>query len=113
MELSRVTNKHGYFFDGYTLLIGAIRGNGSIYCKYLSGKVIYSKPLYFTRSWNHGYKYDNWDWNPFEFIPTTAFSGLKGYLDFIDGANFDEIKAYFKLKDLMETEDFKQCGIIL
>ena len=113
MDISRVQNKHGYFFDGFNLLIGAIRGDGSIYCKHLSGRVIYSKPLYFTRSWNHGYSYDNWNWCDFEFIPTNAFNGLDGYLAFIDNANYEEIKAYFKLKDLMETEDFKACNIKL
>ena len=113
MDISRVQNKHGYFFDGYNLLIGAIRGDGSIYCKHLLGRVIYSKPLYFTRSWNHGYSYDNWNWYDFEFIPTNAFNGLDGYLAFIENANYEEIKAYFKLKDLMETEDFKACNIKL
>ncbi len=113
MDISRVTNKHGYFFDGYTLLIGFIRGEGSVYFKYLSGRVIYSKPLYFTRSWNHGYAYDNWNWNDFEFIPTNAFNGLDGYLSFLDGANIDEIKAYFKLKEIMKSEDFKDSKIIL
>jgi hypothetical protein len=113
MDISRVSNKHGYFFDGFTLLIGYIGGEGSIYFKYLSGKVIYSKPLYFSRSWNHGYKHDNWDWSPFEFIPTNAFRGLDGYLSFLEGANIDEIKAYFKLKEVMQTEDFKECGIKL
>jgi|688.fasta_scaffold971249_1 hypothetical protein len=111
MELTDFENKRGYFFDGYNLLIGYIGGDGSIYFKYLSGKVIYSKPLYFSRTWMHGYKYNNWDFNDFEFIPYNVFKDLKSYLSFIETANFNEIKMFFKLKDLMKTKDFINCNI--
>src|SRR5690554_1781580 len=109
MELHKFTNKRGYFFDGSTLLIGIISGGESAYCKQLSGKVIYSKPFEgscFTRPWRVGYSYDNWDFRDFEYIPAYAFSkGLRGYLNFLEQASYEEIKAYFAIKELSKTED--------
>ena len=114
MDFTRLSNKRGYFFDGTTLLVGYIGGNDSVYCKFLSGRVIYSKPLYCGfRAWNIGYSYSNWDWSDFEFLPAHAFHGLYGYLKFLDEANYEEIKAFFKLQKLMETEDFKQFELSL
>ncbi len=107
MDHTGLQNKKGYFFDGYNLLVGEISGEGSAYFKTLSGKVIYSKPMYgFGRTWSTGYKYDKWEWRDFEFIPYNIFSGLENYLSFIKDATYDELKMYFKLKDIMSTDDF-------
>lgn len=115
MEVHEVKNMEGLFFNGFDLLKGSITSeneNDSVYFKRLDATVIYSKPLYFTRSWNHGYYYSNWDWNEYEYIPTSALiGGLQGYLDFIQSATYEQLKAYFKLKDLMQTEDFVECNI--
>lgn len=109
MDCTRLENKRGYFFDGTTLLIGFIGGGESVYCKHLSGRVIYSEPFFSGfRPWNIGYTYDNWDWSQFEHIPSYAFRGLEGYLKFIQTATYEEIKAYFKLKDLI-----KDKGVVL
>ena len=113
MNVTDLENKRGYFFDGFTLLLGYIGGGKSVYCKNLSGKVIYDKPLYFSRSWRLGYKHNNWDWSPFEFIPYDVFKNLETYLKFIENANYDEIKMYFKLKEVMQSEDFIECKIKL
>jgi hypothetical protein len=113
MNVTDLENKRGYFFDGSTLLLGYIGGGRSIYGKHLSGKVIYDKPLYFSRTWRHGYKYDNWDWRSFEFIPYDVFKNIETYLKFIEKANYDEIKMYFKLKEVMLSEDFIECKIKL
>ena len=114
MEIFRLTPKRGYFFDGYTLLKGYISNEKSIYARGLSGKVIYSVNMYgFGRPWNHGYKYDNWDWRNFEYIPTKAFYGIYGLLEFYNEATTEEILMYLKLKEVMKSEDFKLCGIVL
>ena len=111
MDAITISNKRGYFFDGYDLLVGHIIGEGSVYFKHLSAKVVYSTPLYFSRTWMHGYKYNNWDFNDFEFIPYNVFKDLKCYLSFIETANFNDITMFFKLKDLMKTKDFINCNI--
>jgi len=113
MTVNDLKNKRGYFFDGYTLLKGYIGGGKSVYCKHLSGQVIYSKPIWFSRTWMHGYKYYRWDWKHFEFIPYDTFKNLETYLKFIENATYDEIKMYFKLKEVMQSEDFKECKIKL
>ena len=115
MNVTDLTNKKGYFFDGHTILIGYIGGGESPYCKFLSGRVLYSAPFCgsYMRAWSTGYSYDNWDWRDFDFIPHTAFSGLAGYLDFIETATMEQLKAYFKIKDLMKTEDFISSKVSL
>ena len=108
MDVTQVSNKRGYFFDGTTLLIGYIGGGDSVYCKFLSGRVIYSKPFFSgSRPWRIGYSYDNWDWSDFEYIPGYAFRGLDGYLKFIENATYEQIKAFFKLKDLVKEENIR------
>lgn len=105
MDITQVKNKRGYFFDGTTLLIGYIGGGDSVYCKSLSGRVVYSKIFMSEfRLWRIGYSYDNWDWVDFEYIPSCAFRGLEGYLKFIKEATYDEIKSYFRLKELLIDE---------
>ncbi len=102
----QVKNKRGYFFDGTTLLVGYIGGGDSVYCKFLSGRVIYSKCFCGgLRPWRIGYSYDNWDWRDFEYIPSYAFRGLNGYLKFINEATYEQIKYYFKLKDLIQGKN--------
>jgi hypothetical protein len=113
MNVFDLKNKKGYFFDGFTLLSGYIGGGESVYSRYLSGKVIYDKPVWFSRTWRHGYKYDNWDFSNFEFIPYDTFKNLETYLKFIEKATYNEIKMYFKLKEVMKSEDFIECGIKL
>lgn len=113
MNVANLENKRGYFFDGYTLLKGYIGGDKSVYCKFLSGQVIYDKPIWFSRTWRLGYKHDNWDWSEFEFIPYDTFKNLETYLKFIEKATYDEIKMYFKLKEVMQSEDFINCRIKL
>jgi hypothetical protein len=106
MECTQLNKKRGYFFDGTTLLVGYIGGGDSVYCRYLSGRVIYSSFIFGCfRAWNHGYSYDNWDWKDFEFIPSYAFRGIGGYLKFLEVASYDEIRAYLKLKKIIEIEN--------
>ena len=113
MNVANLENKRGYFFDGQTLLKGYIGGDKSVYFKYLSGKVIYDKPIFSSTTWRIGYKYNNWNWSEFEFIPYDTFKNLETYLKFIEKATYDEIKMYFKLKEVMQSEDFIECRIKL
>jgi len=70
----------------------------------LVGRVIghtksYEDVYYGFHAFNYGYKYQDWT-EGFEYVGRyTTHTTLKGYLDFIKDADFDQIKAFFKCKD--------------
>lgn len=101
------TNKRGYFYDSNlkTLLVGYIGGEGSVYCKFLSGVVVYSKPFFDGSSpWRIGYKYNNWNFSDFEYIPAYAFK-KPGFMKFLESASNSQIKAYLEVKDLIGVDE--------
>lgn len=53
---------------------------------------------YFWNAYSVGYEYSDWD-NGFRYIGRyTTFTTLKGYMSFLDRADYDLIKSYFKIK---------------
>lgn len=102
-----IENKRGYFYNSRlkTLIVGYIGGEGSIYCKFFAGKVVYSKPFCGgSRPWRIGYKYNNWDFSDFEYIPVYAFK-KPGFMKFLENASNDQIRAYFEVKDLIGVDE--------
>lgn len=88
------------------LLIGKLDEDG-----FLVGKVIHNGltqemcdkgQYYLSGAFREGYTYDHWDLHEFEFLGGwDTFFTLKGYLDFLGPATYDQIKAYFKAKPLV------------
>lgn len=97
---------YGYFYDSNfeTLLIGYIDKSGS-----LVGRVVHNgltqKKIYEGRyfaAWNNGYSYTNWDKSEFEYVgKLNAYIDTYAYLDFIETASYDQIRAYFEAKELL------------
>lgn len=110
MQATQLSNQRGYFFDGTTLLVGYITNTNSIYCKRLVGKVVYSKPFHLFRPWRLGYKYTNWDWSMFEFIPLQVFRDYESLCSWGQKATEAQKNAYYMLDQLTQTEDWNLVG---
>jgi hypothetical protein len=87
------------------LLLGYLDKDG-----YLVAKVIHDgltqedcdAGRYWMSSFSTGYRYNNWDLHDYEFLGGwNTFLTLKGYLDFLMPASYEQIQAYFKAKRLV------------
>jgi len=95
----------GLWYDrSVTLLVGFIDDNG-----FLKGRVKHNgttqkdcdEGRYFS-AWNTGYTYDRWDLHDVEYVGTLRnYTSLAGYLEFLETATYDQMKAYFKTKELL------------
>ena len=96
----------GYFYDDKlkTLIVGRIKDGK------LKGRVIHNgrtqkdfdEGRYFS-AWSMGYSYSDWDKHDFIYVGKKInYTSLKGYFKFIDQANLESIKAYFKAKELLK-----------
>lgn len=67
----------------------------------ITGRVICNlKENYLYHTFSVGYKYNNWTGTYIGRL--AAYSTLKGYLDFINLASYNQIKMYFKVKKKVE-----------
>lgn len=99
-----------FLTDLNTLFVGVIKENG------LKGRVIHSgltqkmcdEGRYFSGGpFNEGYTYDRWSMHECEYVGNyRTYESLAGYLEFLETADIDQIKAYFKTKELLN--DIKQ-----
>lgn len=69
----------------------------------LIGRVISNsnclEDCYMMSSFMVGYSYKSWDKSDFYYMGTyRTFTTLEGYLNFLNDADYDSIKAYFKAK---------------
>lgn len=98
-------NKKGQFGYWYnptlkTLIVGKIDEDFK-----LSGEVVGCDFDGALRAYDIGYRYHDWGQHEFEYVgKTTTFTTLKGYLDFIKDADYEQLKSYFKAKLLLEKE---------
>jgi hypothetical protein len=94
------------------LLLGYIDRDGCLSAKVISNgrtQEDYDNGMYFS-SFNTGYRYNNWDLHEVEFLGGwNTFFTLKGYLDFLIPASYEQIKAYFLAKRLVL--DIEQCKL--
>lgn len=99
--------QYGLWYDASlnTLIVGFLDEDCC-----LRGRVIHNGPTqkdidegrYFA-AWSIGYTYNNWDLHEMEYVGRYRnYSGLYGYLEFIEGATYEQIKAYFKVKELLK-----------
>jgi len=89
----------GYYYSDElkTLIIGFEDGKGRLHGKVLGNTFEndYCVPF------GYGYKYNCWH-EGFIFVgKLTTYTTLKGYLDFLDMADYKQIKAYFLSKKII------------
>lgn len=99
--------QYGLWYDAglNTLIVGFIDENHS-----LKGRVLHNgvtqkdidEGRYFA-AWSTGYTYDNWDIHVMVYVGRYRnYSGLYGYLEFLEDATYEQIKAYFKVQELLK-----------
>jgi len=99
--------QYGLWYDESlnTLIVGFIDED---YC--LRGRVLHNgrtqkacdEGRYFA-AWSIGYTYNNWDMHDMTYVGRYRnYSGLYGYLEFLEPATLEQIKAYFKVKELLK-----------
>lgn len=87
------------------LLLGYLDADGCLVAKVIHTGLTqsdYDEGKYFLSSFSYGYRYDNWNLHEVEFMGGwNTFLTLKGYLDFLMPASYEQIQSYFKAKRLV------------
>ena len=100
-----------FLTDLGTLFVGIITESG------LKGRVIhsgltqkmYDEGRYHSGGpYSEGYTYHQWSMHDCEYVGNyRTYNSLTGYLEFLESASYDQIKAYFKTKELFEDINTK------
>ena len=89
-----------------SLIVGIITENG------LKGRVIhngvtqkdYDGGQYDLSTFMTGYTYDKWNISDMEYVGNyRTYTSIDGYLEFLNFASYEQIKAYFKTKELLKN----------
>lgn len=92
-----------YYIKEHDTIILGFKEPGK-YRDKLVGRVIghtIDREYFGFHAYNVGYEYHDWQ-DGYYLGRYTTFSTLKGYLEFLDRADYDTIKAYFKCKKQVE-----------
>jgi hypothetical protein len=101
-----------FLTDLGTLFVGVITESG------LKGRVIHSgltqamcdDGLYHSGGpFREGYTYDRWSMHECEYVGRLrTYESFDGYMEFLDAATYDQIKAYFKTKELLNDNKLRK-----
>jgi hypothetical protein len=92
----------GYYYSDEikTLIIGFEDEKGRLHGKVL-GNTFESDYANDFAPFRYGYRYNSWH-EGFTYVGRlSAYTTLKGYLDFLDNSNYKQIKSYFLVKNII------------
>lgn len=88
-----------YYSQSLDLLIVGMRVDWHLKGRVISNNSCLDGGSWILSSFPVGYTYKNWGGDEFTYLGTyRTFITLDGYLSFIDRADYDDLKAYFKAK---------------
>lgn len=92
-----------YYSPSLDLLIVGIRIDYRLKGRVISNNSCLDGGSWLMSSFMVGYTYRDWRGDGFSYLGTyRTFTTLDGYLDFINRADYDDLKAYFKSKPHIE-----------